>query len=94
MAVNSQISELLAQPLRAEIEKSRHKECGIFFDIFHIERCNVARFCVPTHESGERSLWMLEPTNFSEERRRVIGKGSDEQANKKNWFCWGQSFWG
>ena len=71
MAVNSQISELLAQPLRAEIEKSSwsfvvdktcHKECRIFFDIFHIERCNVARFCVPTHETGERSLWMLEGT--------------------------------
>ena len=45
---------------------------AVFFDIFHIERCNVARFCVPTHETGERSLWMLEPTNFLEELRRVI----------------------
>ena len=41
-----------------------------------------ARFCVPTHESGERSLWMLEPTNFSEERRRVIGKAMNKQTKK------------
>ena len=87
MAVNSQISELLAQALRAEIEESSwsfvvdktcHKECRIFLDRCSISRgamlLDFGRFCVSTNETGERSLGMLEPTNFSEELRRVIGK--------------------
>lgn len=42
---------------------------------FSISRCaNLARFCVSTHETGERSLWMTEPTSFFRRfLRRVIG---------------------
>ena len=76
------LCEQKSRNLVGHLLQTRHViENAGFFDM-----CFARLFYASTHETGERSLWMLEPT----ELRRVIGKVKRWTSQQNKLVCLGQ----